>query len=112
MTLAALSTLGRDIHWDIDRLSGYYNFCNKLWNVGNFVIAHTINQDCGFNTIQEKRLFSLSDRWIISELNQTIKKISLALQDYRFDKIVNILYDFVWHQFCDWYRIDKTYFIP
>ncbi|ADV33446.1 valyl-tRNA synthetase [Candidatus Blochmanniella vafra str. BVAF] len=103
MTLAALSSYGRDIHWDINRLIGYHNFCNKLWNVSKFILLHTTNQDCGINYQQDKLLFSLPDRWITSKLHQTIQIFYQELHKYRFDKIINLLYEFIWHQFCDWY---------
>ncbi|UDG79713.1 valine--tRNA ligase [Candidatus Steffania adelgidicola] len=100
-TLAALASTGRDIKWDIKRLEGYRNFCNKLWNASRFVLMHTEDQDCGFNG--GKKVFSLADRWILAKFNQTVKMFREALDSYRFDLAVSILYEFTWHQFCDWY---------
>lgn len=102
LTLSALSSSGRDIYWDMNRLNGYYGFCNKLWNVSKFIFIHTLNQDCGFS-LKENVLYSSLDKWIITKLNQTIQNFHKALENYRFDRIVSILYEFVWHQFCDWY---------
>lgn len=100
-TLVALASSGRDIHWDMQRLTGYHNFCNKLWHASRFVIMHTKNQDCGIS-VHEKS-FSLADRWIITKFHQTVQIFHKKLEIYRFDKIANILHEFIWHQFCDWY---------
>lgn len=102
LTLSALSSSGRDIYWDKNRLTGYHSFCNKLWNMSKFIFIHTLNQDCGL-FLKEKLLFTTPDKWIITKLNQTIKDFRQSLEHYRFDRIVNILYEFIWHQFCDWY---------
>ncbi|WP_338573362.1 valine--tRNA ligase [Erwinia billingiae] len=100
-TLAALASTGRDINWDMKRLEGYRNFCNKLWNASRFVLMNTEDQDCGFNGGEME--LSLADRWIIAEFNQTVKAYRDALDNYRFDIAANILYEFTWNQFCDWY---------
>lgn len=100
-TLAALASTGRDINWDMKRLEGYRNFCNKLWNASRFVLMNTEGQDCGQNG--GEKVFSLADRWIRAEFNQTVKAYRDALDSYRFDIAANILYEFTWNQFCDWY---------
>ncbi|MDX7986875.1 valine--tRNA ligase [Xenorhabdus sp. 12] len=100
-TLAALASTGRDINWDMKRLQGYRNFCNKLWNASRFVLMNTEGQDCGQNGGEMS--FSLADRWILAEFNQTVKAYREALDTYRFDIAANILYEFTWNQFCDWY---------
>ena len=100
-TLAALASTGRDINWDMKRLEGYRNFCNKLWNASRFVLMNTEDQDCGFNGGELE--LSLADRWILAEFNQTVKAYREALDSYRFDIAANILYEFTWNQFCDWY---------
>lgn len=100
-TLAALASTGRDINWDMKRLEGYRNFCNKLWNASRFVLMNTQDQDCGFNGGELE--LSLADRWIIAEFNETVKAYRGALDSYRFDIAANILYEFTWNQFCDWY---------
>ncbi|MEG1224845.1 MAG: valine--tRNA ligase, partial [Hafnia sp.] len=100
-TLAALASTGRDINWDMKRLEGYRNFCNKLWNASRFVLMNTEDQDCGLNG--GEMVLSLADRWILSEFNQTVKAYREALDNYRFDLAANILYEFTWNQFCDWY---------
>lgn len=100
-TLAALASTGRDINWDMKRLEGYRNFCNKLWNASRFVLMNTEEHDCGQNGGELK--LSLADRWILTEFNSTVKAYREALDSYRFDIAANILYDFTWNQFCDWY---------
>ncbi|WP_445375776.1 valine--tRNA ligase [Photorhabdus tasmaniensis] len=100
-TLAALASTGRDINWDMKRLQGYRNFCNKLWNASRFVLMNTEGQDCGQNG--GEMVLSLADRWILAEFNQTVKVYREALDTYRFDMAANILYEFTWNQFCDWY---------
>jgi valyl-tRNA synthetase len=100
-TLAALASTGRDINWDMKRLEGYRNFCNKLWNASRFVLMNTEDQDCGFNG--GDMVLSLADRWILAEFNQTIKAYRDALDNFRFDIAAGILYEFTWNQFCDWY---------
>ncbi len=100
-TLAALASTGRDINWDMKRLEGYRNFCNKLWNASRFVLMNTEAHDCGFNG--GEKVLSLADRWILAEFNRTVKAYREALDTYRFDLAANILYEFTWNQFCDWY---------
>ncbi|WP_413736042.1 valine--tRNA ligase [Sodalis sp. RH21] len=100
-TLAALASTGRDINWDMKRLEGYRNFCNKLWNASRFVLMNTEDQDCGQQG--GEMTLSLADRWILAEFNRTVKTYRDALDGYRFDMAANILYDFTWNQFCDWY---------
>ncbi|GKV89882.1 valine--tRNA ligase [Pectobacterium carotovorum] len=100
-TLAALASTGRDINWDMKRLEGYRNFCNKLWNASRFVLMNTEDQDCGFGA--GEKVLSLADRWILAEFNRTVKAYREALDSYRFDIAAGILYEFTWNQFCDWY---------
>ncbi|MDY4382533.1 valine--tRNA ligase [Pectobacterium brasiliense] len=100
-TLAALASTGRDINWDMKRLEGYRNFCNKLWNASRFVLMNTEDQDCGFGA--GEKVLSLADRWVLAEFNRTVKAYREALDGYRFDIAATILYEFTWNQFCDWY---------
>ncbi|WWO98915.1 MAG: valine--tRNA ligase [Candidatus Dasytiphilus stammeri] len=96
-TFAALSSNSRDIYWDMKRLEGYRNFCNKLWNATRFVLQYI-----DVNSINNGSL-TLSDRWIKSELTIAIKNYRNALDSYRFDLASNIIYEFTWNKFCDWY---------
>jgi len=101
-TLAAMASTGRDINWDMNRLEGYRNFCNKLWNASRYVLMSSEEQDCGFSGNSEME-FSLADRWIQGQLQTTIKEFRHALDTFRFDIAANILYEFTWSQFCGWY---------
>jgi valyl-tRNA synthetase len=101
-TLAALASTGRDINWDMKRLEGYRNFCNKLWNASNFVLMNTQEFDCGFKSDSSKT-FSLADKWIMGQYQHTIKTYRDAMDTYRFDIAAHTLYKFTWDQFCGWY---------
>jgi len=100
-TLTALASTGRDINWDMKRLEGYRNFCNKLWNASRYVLMNTEEHDCG-QSGEDCRL-SLADEWIIARFNHTVKEFRHALDTYRFDQAAAIAYEFTWNQFCDWY---------
>jgi len=100
-TLAAMASTGRDINWDMNRLEGYRNFCNKSWNASRYVLMNTEEQDCGFNDSEKQ--YSLADRWILGQYEATVKTYTEHLDNYRFDLAANTLYEFTWNQFCDWY---------
>ena len=100
-TLFSLASTGRDINWDMKRLEGYRNFCNKLWNASRYVLMNTEGEDCGSDGGDMS--LSLADRWILSRLNHTIAEIDSALDRYRFDLASQALYDFIWNEYCDWY---------
>ncbi|EFM95841.1 Valyl-tRNA synthetase [Actinobacillus pleuropneumoniae serovar 10 str. D13039] len=97
-TLAALASNGRDINWDMKRLEGYRNFCNKLWNASRFVLTND-KLDLSAGEVE----YSLADRWIESTFNRTVGTFREALSQYRFDLAANAIYDFTWNEFCDWY---------
>lgn len=100
-TFCSVASYTREIRFDVNRLAGYRNFCNKLWNASRYVMMNTEGQDTG---IENKAMtLSLPDRWILSRLQQTIEEAHAALAQYRFDLFAQALYDFTWNEFCDWY---------
>ncbi|KAE8176442.1 valine--tRNA ligase [Photobacterium carnosum] len=101
-TLAAMASTGRDINWDMKRLEGYRNFCNKLWNASRYVLMNTEDQDCGFaaDSILE---YSAADKWIESQFQLAAKDFNTHIDNFRLDMAAGVLYEFIWNQFCDWY---------
>ncbi len=104
-TFASLATQSREIRFDLGRVAGYRNFCNKLWNAARFVLqwmegdaAPAASVIAGATT-----RYSAPDRWIRSRLGATIAAVDMALGEYRFDFAANALYEFTWYEFCDWY---------
>ncbi|HEY3488080.1 MAG TPA: valine--tRNA ligase [Gammaproteobacteria bacterium] len=101
-TLASLASTGRDIRFDIQRMEGYRNFCNKLWNASRYVLMNIEGQDTGLNP-QDPIELSLADRWIISQLQIIETNMARHLDNYRFDLATTELYEFTWNEYCDWY---------
>ncbi|MFC5694042.1 valine--tRNA ligase [Pseudomonas sp. GCM10022186] len=100
-TFCSLASTGRDVKFDMGRVEGYRNFCNKLWNAANFVIENTDGQDTGIN--DEPVELSSVDRWIISALQRTEAEVTRHLDAFRFDLAAQTLYEFIWDQYCAWY---------
>ena len=98
-TFYSLASTGRDIKFDIGRMEGYRNFCNKIWNASRYVLSHTESHDL----TEGNATLSLTDRWIQSRLETTLIAVEDAYDNYRFDLASQALYDFVWNEFCDWY---------
>jgi valyl-tRNA synthetase len=99
-TFAALAGHGRDIKFDLGRCEGYRNFLNKLWNAARFTLMNTGEEKL---PVPAEDDYDVLSRWIRSRLSRTIDEVDAALADYRFDLAAKALYEFVWHEFCDWY---------
>ena len=97
-TFAALASFGRDIKFDLKRVEGYRNFCNKLWNASRFVLINLESKSINVNAV-----LSSQDKWILSRLQHTKIEVEKHLADYRLDLMSQTLYEFVWHDYCDWY---------
>lgn len=100
-TLYSLASTGRDINWDMKRLEGYRNFCNKIWNAARYVLMNTEGEDCG--TGNEPVELSLADRWICARLEQAQQRVADAMAAYRLDHASQEVYEFIWNEYCDWY---------
>jgi len=106
-TLVSLTAMGRDVKLAEDRIAGYQNFVNKLWNASRFVLLNLAAKvvDEGPRSIESltQEDLDLADRWILSRLNVTIERARGAIEGYRFNDFAHHLYQFTWHEFCDWY---------
>src|SRR5215467_3060631 len=98
-TLASMASPGRDIKLAEERIEGYRNFANKIWNAARFSLMY-LNGPRAAKPPMER---SVPDRWILSRLNQTIETVTAELEAYRFDRAASALYHFIWHEYCDWY---------
>jgi valyl-tRNA synthetase len=98
-TLASMASPGRDIKLAEERIEGYRNFANKIWNATRFSLMNLDGPRTA--TVPTERAFP--DRWILSRLNQTIRSVTSELEAYRFDRAASALYQFIWHEYCDWY---------
>jgi valyl-tRNA synthetase len=98
-TLASMASPGRDLKLAEERIEGYRNFANKIWNAARFSLMYLegprISMPFG------ERPFA--DRWILSRLNTAIRTVTAELEAYRFDRAASALYHFIWHEYCDWY---------
>ena len=100
-TFAAMASTSRDINFDMARVEGYRNFCNKIWNASRFVLMNAEEHDTGRDG--GEMVLSMADRWIWAKFQQTLVEFEKALEDYRFDIAAQTVYEFTWNQFCDWY---------
>lgn len=106
-TFATMATQGRDIRFDISRIEGYRNFCNKIWNASRYVMMSLENQDIDINNADKE--FGIAERWVNTELANVINATHEGMRTYRFDLASHALYEFTWDQYCDWYlELSKT----
>ena len=101
-TLAAFAAQGRDIKMSTERIEGYRNFANKIWNASRFALMN-IEDNFKPNTDLVNEYSTPADKWILSRLQAVIKEVSSALTEYRFNDVASSLYHFIWHEYCDWY---------
>ncbi len=100
-TLASLAAQGRDIILSEKRIVGYRSFCNKIWNASRFIILNLGPSFAPGEIISDD--LEQADQWILHRLNQVIGEITVSLQEYRFNEAAHGIYEFLWHEFCDWY---------
>jgi len=98
-TFAALASTGRDVRFDMGRIEGYRNFCNKIWNAARYVLMNTENQAIAIDSAH----LSLPDRWIRSRFGHMTTEVAEHLEQYRLDLAAKALYEFTWNEYCDWY---------
>ncbi|MBA2710763.1 MAG: valine--tRNA ligase [Tatlockia sp.] len=100
-TFCSLASTGRNVRFDLGRVEGYRNFCNKLWNASRYVLLNTDEEqiDFGDGAFQ----YSPADQWILSRLQHAVEQCHHYFDTYRFDLLAHTLYEFVWHEYCDWY---------
>jgi valyl-tRNA synthetase len=99
LSFAALATQSRDLRFDMARVEGNRNFCNKLWNAARYVLMNVEGHDSGAAGAE----WSLADRWIRARLAAALERVDKGFSDYRLDLVAGALYDFIWHEYCDWY---------
>ncbi len=100
-TFYSLATTGRDINFDMGRIEGYRNFCNKIWNAARYVFMQVEENAVSAPTRNDD--YSQVDAWILSRLQNTLKNVEDAITVYRFDLVSQAIYDFFWNEYCDWY---------
>lgn len=105
-TFTSLASTGRDINFDLKRIEGNRNFCNKIWNATRFVLMNCVDKDGNALNIDKTAntaLWELPEQWIMSRLNSTVKDIHEHMSQYRFDLVSQDIYEFIWNEYCDWY---------
>jgi valyl-tRNA synthetase len=103
LCFASLATQSRDLRFDMARVENYRNFCNKLWNAARYVLMAVEAAQLGAEAGDGEQTLSLADRWIQSRLRAALARIERGFADYRLDLVVAAIYEFTWHEFCDWY---------
>ena len=105
-TFTSLASTGRDINFDLKRVEGYRNFCNKIWNASRFVLMNCVDGDSNAKPIDQTAnpdVWELPEKWIMSRLNSSVKDIHQHFAQYRLDMVSQDIYEFIWNEYCDWY---------
>ena len=105
-TFTSLASTGRDINFDLKRVEGYRNFCNKIWNASRFVLMNCVDKEGNAQAIDQaanRAVWELPEKWIMSRLNSTISNIHQHFSQYRLDMVSHDIYEFIWNEYCDWY---------
>ena len=105
-TFTSLASTGRDINFDLKRVEGYRNFCNKIWNASRFVLMNCVDSEGAAKPIDQAAnpdVWELPEKWIMSRLNSTIADIHQHFAQYRLDMVSQDIYEFIWNEYCDWY---------
>ncbi|MGB9628409.1 MAG: valine--tRNA ligase, partial [Thermodesulfobacteriota bacterium] len=102
-TLASLTMPGSDLKLSESRTEGYRHFANKIWNASRFAMMNLEDFKLGPKEEHDPKDYSLPDRWIRGRLNQAIRQVQASLEEYKFNEASHTLYQFIWHEFCDWY---------
>lgn len=105
-TFTSLASTGRDINFDLKRVEGYRNFCNKIWNASRFVLMNCVDKEGNAQAIDQTAnadVWELPEKWIMSRLNSTISNIHQHFAQYRLDMVSHDIYEFIWNEYCDWY---------
>lgn len=100
-TFCALANTGRDIKFDLKRVEGYRNFCNKIWNATRFVLMNVEGKTIAQTARPD--LWELPEQWIVSRLQKAAQAVQLGFESYRLDLVAQTIYDFIWNEYCDWY---------
>jgi valyl-tRNA synthetase len=106
LSFASLATQSRDLRFDMARVEGSRNFCNKLWNAARYVLMNVEGENAATNAERlrpDGAEFSLADRWIRSRLSAALARVETGFAEYRLDVVAGALYEFTWHEYCDWY---------
>jgi valyl-tRNA synthetase len=106
LSFASLATQSRDLRFDMARVEGSRNFCNKLWNAARYVLMNVEGDDAAASAERlrpDGAEFSLADRWIRSRLSAALARVETGFAEYRLDVVAAALYEFTWHEYCDWY---------
>jgi valyl-tRNA synthetase len=102
-SLISITSMGQDVYLSKEKFEFGRNFCNKIWNASRFILMNLKGEDLTEEKLPEKDQLSLADAWIVSRFNQTLIKLNDSLARYRLNEAANTIYEFFWHQFCDWY---------